>query len=93
MVRRHRQKFFYFQQIQYPKLLADSFERKIKTSLAGSTVFVSSIKGIVLNIEDKANAANVSLSVLITSLITWGILLVALAARNLTSSRNPHFTF
>ena len=78
--------------IQYPKLLADSFERKIKTSLAGSTVFVSSIKGIVLNIEDKANAANVSLSVLITSLITCGILLVALAARNLTSSRNPHFT-
>ena len=78
--------------IQYPKLLSDSFERKIKTSLAGSTVFVSSIKGIVLNIEDKANAANVSLSVLITSLITCGILLVALAARNLTSSRNPHFT-
>ena len=78
--------------IQYPKLLADSFERKIKTGLAGSTVFVSSIKGIVLDIEDKATAANVSLSVLITSLITCGILLVALAARNLTSSRNPHFT-
>ena len=78
--------------IQYPKLLADSFERKIKTSLAGSTVYVSSIKGIVLNIEDKATAANVSLSVLITSLITCGVLLVALAARNLTSSRNPHFT-
>ena len=78
--------------IQYPKLLADSFERKIKTSLAGSTVFVSSIKGIVLDIEDKAAAANVSLSVLITSLITCGVLLVALAARNLTSSRNPHFT-
>ena len=78
--------------IQYPKLLSDSFQRQIKTSLPGATVFVSSIKGIVLNIEDKAAAANVSLSVLITSLITCGILLVALAARNLTASRNPHFT-
>ena len=78
--------------IQYPKLLAASFERKIKTSLKGSTVYVSSIKGIVLNIEEKATAANISLSVLITSLILSGILLVALAARNLTSSRNPHFT-
>ena len=59
--------------IQYPKLLADSFERKIKTSLAGSTVFVSSIKGVVLDIEDKATAANVSLSVLMTSHISWRV--------------------